>query len=83
MTEAGRAREREISSRGNRSDTEITELALLQLCEIEGKPLRADRAAKLPGGRGGGAAVVAARDADCAGSGGSAEGADAEDCGLG
>jgi primosomal protein N' (replication factor Y) len=50
LTEAGRARKREIDSRGNRSDSEITELALLQLCEIEGKPLRADHAAKLPGG---------------------------------
>ncbi len=50
LTEAGRARKREIDARGNRSDSEITELALLQLCEIEGKPLRADRAAKLPGG---------------------------------
>jgi primosomal protein N' (replication factor Y) (superfamily II helicase) len=50
LTEAGRARKREIDARGNRSDAEITELALLQLCEIEGKPLRADHAAKLPGG---------------------------------
>jgi primosomal protein N' (replication factor Y) len=49
LTDAGRARKREIDARGNRSDSEITELALLQLCEIEGKPLRADRAAKLPG----------------------------------
>jgi primosomal protein N' (replication factor Y) len=50
LTDAGRARKREIDARGNRSDPEIAELALLQLCEIEGKPLRADRAAKLPGG---------------------------------
>jgi len=50
LTEAGRARKREIDARGNRSDSEITELALLQLCEIEGKPLRADRAERLPGG---------------------------------
>ena len=50
LTEAGRARKREIDSRGNRSDSEITELALLQLCEIEGQPLRAERVRKLPGG---------------------------------
>ncbi|HYB62539.1 MAG TPA: primosomal protein N' [Methylomirabilota bacterium] len=50
LTDAGRERKREIDARGNRSDSEIAELALLQFCEIEAKPLRADRAAKLPGG---------------------------------
>ncbi len=50
LTEAGRARKSELDAAGNRSESEIAELALLSLIEIEGKPVRADRLRKLPGG---------------------------------
>ncbi len=50
MTDAGRARRAELDAAGNRSETEVAELALLSLMEIEGRPVRADRLHKLPGG---------------------------------
>jgi primosomal protein N' (replication factor Y) len=50
VTDAGRARRSELDATGNRSENEIAELALLSLMEIEGKPVRADRLRKLPGG---------------------------------
>jgi primosomal protein N' (replication factor Y) len=50
MTEAGRARRAELDAAGNRSESEVAELALLSLMEIEGRPVRADRLRKLPGG---------------------------------
>jgi len=40
----------ELASRDNRSETEVTEHALLQLFEVEGKSLRTSRLRKLPGG---------------------------------
>jgi primosomal protein N' (replication factor Y) (superfamily II helicase) len=50
VTEAGRARRAELDSAWNRSETEVAELALLSLLEIEGRPVRVDRLRKLPGG---------------------------------
>ena len=50
MTDAGRARRAELDAAGNRSESEVAELALLSLMEIEGRPVRADRLRKLPGG---------------------------------
>jgi len=50
VTEAGRARRAELDAAGNRSESEVAELALLSLMEIEGRPVRADRLRKLPGG---------------------------------
>jgi primosomal protein N' (replication factor Y) len=50
MTDAGRARRAELDAGGNRSENEVAELALLSLMEIEGRPVRADRLRKLPGG---------------------------------
>src|SRR5580704_15869589 len=50
MTDAGRARRAELDAGGNRSESEVAELALLSLMEIEGRPVRADRLHKLPGG---------------------------------
>jgi primosomal protein N' (replication factor Y) len=50
MTDAGRTRRAELDAGGNRSDSEVAELALLSLMEIEGRPVRADRLRKLPGG---------------------------------
>ncbi len=50
LTEAGRARRGELDAAGNRSESEVAELALLSLIEIEGRPVRADRLHKLPGG---------------------------------
>jgi len=50
MTDAGRARHAELDAAGNRSESEVAELALLSLMEIEGRPVRADRLRKLPGG---------------------------------
>ena len=40
----------ELDAAGNRSEAEVAELALLSLLEIEGRPVRADRLRKLPGG---------------------------------
>jgi primosomal protein N' (replication factor Y) len=50
VTAAGAERCRSLASRGNRTEAEVDELALLRLAEIEGKPVRADRVGKLPGG---------------------------------
>jgi primosomal protein N' (replication factor Y) len=50
MTDAGRVRRAELDAAGNRSEPEVAELALLSLMEIEGRPVRADRLRKLPGG---------------------------------
>ncbi len=50
LTDAGREYLAELASRGNRSEAQVTELALLQLFEVEGKPVRGDRLRKLPGG---------------------------------
>jgi primosomal protein N' (replication factor Y) (superfamily II helicase) len=50
LTDAGRARCAEIDAAGNRSEEEISDLALLSLLKIEDKPIRADRLRKLPGG---------------------------------
>ncbi len=50
LTEAGRTRRAELDAAGNRSESEVAELALLSLLEIEGRPVRADRLRKLPGG---------------------------------
>jgi primosomal protein N' (replication factor Y) len=50
MTDAGRTRRAELDAGGNRSESEVAELALLSLLEIEGRPVRADRLRKLPGG---------------------------------
>ena len=50
LTEAGRARCAELDSAGNRSETEVAELALLSLMEVEGRAVRADRLRALPGG---------------------------------
>ena len=50
LTDAGRARRAELDAAGNRSEAEVAELALLSLMEIEGRPVRADRLRKLPGG---------------------------------
>src|SRR5258708_2773544 len=50
LTDAGRARRAELDAAGNRNESEIAELALLSLMEIENRPVRADRLRKLPGG---------------------------------
>jgi primosomal protein N' (replication factor Y) len=50
LTDAGRARRDQLDAAGNRSESEIAELALLSLMDIENKPVRADRLRKLPGG---------------------------------
>ncbi len=50
LTPAGREHLAELASRGNRSEVEVTEHALLQLCEVEGRPVRRERLRKLPGG---------------------------------
>jgi len=50
LTDAGRTRRSELDGAGNRSESEVAEMALLSLMEIEGKPVRADRLHKLPGG---------------------------------
>lgn len=50
LTDTGRARRAELDAMGNRSESEVAELALLSLVEIEGRPVRADRLRKLPGG---------------------------------
>jgi primosomal protein N' (replication factor Y) (superfamily II helicase) len=50
LTAAGREYLAELASRGNRSEAEVTEHALLQLFEVEGKPVRRDRLRGLPGG---------------------------------
>ncbi len=50
VTAAGRDYLAELTSIGNRSEAQITEQALLQLFEVEGKAIRWDRRRKLPGG---------------------------------
>lgn len=49
LTGAGRDYLRELASLTNRSEQLVDELALLQLCEVEG-PVRSVRVRKLPGG---------------------------------
>src|SRR5215472_10585541 len=50
MNDVGRSRRAELDASWNRSEAEVAELALLSFMEIEGKPVRADRLRKLPGG---------------------------------
>jgi primosomal protein N' (replication factor Y) (superfamily II helicase) len=50
LTESGREIRATLDSLGNRTEDEVAELALLSFLEIEGKPLRADRLRRLPGG---------------------------------
>jgi primosomal protein N' (replication factor Y) len=50
LNDAGRARREELDAAGNRSESEVAELALLSLLRIEDRPVRADRLRKLPGG---------------------------------
>src|SRR5258707_11150653 len=50
LNDAGRARRDELDAAGNRSESEVAELALLSLLHIEDRPVRADRLRKLPGG---------------------------------
>ena len=50
ITESGHALFAALSSRDSRSESEITEQALLELIAIEGKPLATSRLARLPGG---------------------------------
>jgi len=50
ITLAGRALLAELAAMEGRSETEISERALLELIEIEGKPFAASRLRKLPGG---------------------------------
>jgi len=49
LTDAGRSRLAELQSLQNRSESQVTELALLQLLEVEGR-LRPVHLRKLPGG---------------------------------
>ncbi len=49
LTDAGRDYLREIASFSNRSEALVDELALLQLCEVEGR-VRSVRVRRLPGG---------------------------------
>ena len=50
LTDAGRERRAELDGAGNRSEEEVSELALLSLMHIEDRPVRTDRLRKLPGG---------------------------------
>jgi primosomal protein N' (replication factor Y) len=50
LTDVGREYQREIQSLQNRSAQQVEEMALLQLLEVEGKPVNAARLARLPGG---------------------------------
>ena len=50
LAEAGRAWRAELAALGSRGEAEVAELALLSLMEVEGKPVRADRLRRLPGG---------------------------------
>ncbi len=58
LTAAGREYLAELASRGNRSEAEVAEHALLQLFEVEGKPVRSERLRKLPGGEGAAARLL-------------------------
>ena len=54
VTEAGRARRDELDAAGNRSESEVAELALLSgLMEIEGRPVRAGPSTEVSGRRSG------------------------------
>jgi len=50
INDAGRARLQELRSLTNRSETEIAEMALLELCEVGAKPVASALMRKLPGG---------------------------------
>jgi primosomal protein N' (replication factor Y) len=50
LTDPGREYQREIQSLQNRTAQQVEEMALLQLLEVEGRPVNAARLAKLPGG---------------------------------
>ena len=50
LNDLGRERRSHLDSLQNRSEAEVAELALLELLEVEAKPLRGDRLQKLPGG---------------------------------
>jgi primosomal protein N' (replication factor Y) (superfamily II helicase) len=50
LTDSGRAYLSELASRQNRPAEEVEELALLQLLEVEQKPVTAARLRRLPGG---------------------------------
>src|SRR5574337_1134055 len=50
ITAAGREYLAELAPRENRSEAEVTEQALLELLEVEERPIRADRVGRLPGG---------------------------------
>ncbi|HEX2713856.1 MAG TPA: primosomal protein N' [Candidatus Acidoferrales bacterium] len=50
LTPGGRDYLAELASLASRSEAEVTEHALLQLFEVEGKPVRTDRLRSLPGG---------------------------------
>jgi primosomal protein N' (replication factor Y) len=50
ITAAGRARLGELAAMQGRGETEISERALLELIDVEGKPFAASRLRKLPGG---------------------------------
>ncbi len=51
LTPAGRDYLAELASIGNRSESQVTEQALLELIEVEGRPIRWSRAGRLPGGQ--------------------------------
>ncbi len=51
LTPAGRDYLAELASIGNRSEAQVTEQALLELIEVEGRPIRWGRAGRLPGGQ--------------------------------
>jgi len=50
INEAGRARLQELRSLTGRSETEVAEMALLELCEVGAKPVAGALMRKLPGG---------------------------------
>ena len=58
LTAAGREYLAGLAAQGNRSEAEITEQALLQLFEVEGKPARRERLRKLPGGEAAAARLI-------------------------
>src|SRR5713226_2900753 len=58
LTAAGREYLAELAAQGNRSEAEVTEQALLQLFEVEGKPVRRERLRKLPGGEAAAARLI-------------------------
>lgn len=50
INDAGRARLQELRSQSGRSEMEIAEMALLELCEVGAKPVASALMRKLPGG---------------------------------